>query len=565
MKISSLDREVRALLEAGYYKIPRFQRPYSWTRENVEDFWKDSILSLDQEYFIGSMVVFKEKDNYFGVVDGQQRLTTITIVLASLRNFFNEYKMKDPAEGVHSLIERKNIDNKFEYVIQTETSYPYFHEHIQKNGTPSTEAKGGEEEQALKNAFDQIKALLVEKLSEIEKSSANEKEKMESIEAELKRIRDKTLRLKLILIELDNEDDAYVIFETLNSRGKDLQVSDLIKNHLAKMCKRKNTGVDIARDKWRKIVETIDTSKADLDLNDFILHFWLSKYDYTTLKELFKKFKPKVEESNAQAFLDELQKEVKYYRAIDETDSMKWDKQELPIKLSLDALVLFKVRQPKPALLSTLSVYKGKILKLTEATELISAIEKFHFLSTAITSQRSSGGVSKMYALIGRTIRSETDATKRSNAIRQFKEKLRKAKPNRDEFILSFSELKYSELYTKSKKLIQYILEKNDALHRGGTPIDYNQMTIEHILPQSSAKNDTETGLVANIGNLIFVPTTLNAALDDKPFPEKKRLLIQSKHPVDKVLNDATTWDEKQILERAKHLAGEAFDPIWSF
>lgn len=92
------------------------------------------------------------------------------------------------------------------------------------------------------------------------------------IQAKLNEIRDKTLRVKVIYIELDNEDDAYVIFETLNTRGKDLSVGDLVKNYLTKHIRAKNTNVDIPKDKWNIIRGNIDSTAKDLDIDTFLLH-----------------------------------------------------------------------------------------------------------------------------------------------------------------------------------------------------------------------------------------------------------------------------------------------------
>ena len=93
------------------------------------------------------------------------------------------------------------------------------------------------------------------------------------------------------MIVLDNEDDAYIIFETLNTRGKDLRVSDLVKNYLTKLLPKKNQDVDISKDKWTKARDLIEGSNADLNMDGFLHHFWLSKYEYTTQKKLFKLIK----------------------------------------------------------------------------------------------------------------------------------------------------------------------------------------------------------------------------------------------------------------------------------
>jgi uncharacterized protein with ParB-like and HNH nuclease domain len=68
MKIESTDQDIRNLLSSGYYRIPRFQRPYSWTTENIQDFWDDIVINRPSDYFIGSMVAFKEGNQRYGVV-----------------------------------------------------------------------------------------------------------------------------------------------------------------------------------------------------------------------------------------------------------------------------------------------------------------------------------------------------------------------------------------------------------------------------------------------------------------------------------------------------------------
>ena len=64
MKIESTDQHIRTLLASGYYHIPRFQRPYSWTRENIQDFWDDVVKDAPANYFIGSMVIFKKEPHF---------------------------------------------------------------------------------------------------------------------------------------------------------------------------------------------------------------------------------------------------------------------------------------------------------------------------------------------------------------------------------------------------------------------------------------------------------------------------------------------------------------------
>ena len=147
MKIESHDSDIESLLDSSYFHIPRFQRPYSWEDEHVQDFWDDVVANQADDYFIGSMVVFKKSKQRFGVVDGQQRLTTITILLCVLRDAYLDLGAEDLAKGVHQLVERKDRNNKNEFVLKTETSFPYFQEHIQKfKDDPDADGKSIPEE-----------------------------------------------------------------------------------------------------------------------------------------------------------------------------------------------------------------------------------------------------------------------------------------------------------------------------------------------------------------------------------------------------------------------------------
>ena len=155
MDIKPVDRTVKNILEGGFYKIPRFQRPYSWDKENVDDFWMDIVTAEDPDYFIGAFVLYETHphSDLHMIVDGQQRLTTITLLLAALRNSLEDLGYSKQAEGIQNLIERKDIDSKLIYVLQSETPYPFLQEYIQKRGAPALASTIGTEQEALKLAF----------------------------------------------------------------------------------------------------------------------------------------------------------------------------------------------------------------------------------------------------------------------------------------------------------------------------------------------------------------------------------------------------------------------------
>lgn len=564
LKITCVDKELKNILSSSFYKIPRFQRPYLWEKEQVEDFWNDAIANSDPDYFIGSMVVFDAGNDTFGVVDGQQRLTTITMILAALRNALKAETQDELAQGIQHLVEKPDINNHPRFVLQTETSYPYLQEHIQKFSHPDADdVIPGEEEKRIQRAFDFLTRAVNDAVNSIKTDTTiSSKQKRMMIVKKLTDVRDRLLRLKLIFVELDDEDDAYLIFETLNTRGKDLTVSDLVKNHITRLIKPTNANVDRARDRWDKIVEVLEGSEEDLKLNSFLHHLWLSEREFTTEKKLFKAIRGVVKKDNADEVLKTLQSEATTYREIQETSYRKWRKTELEIKGSLDALSVFRVKQQLPMIMAVMRSFKNGAISQSQTQDILHAIENFHFSFTAVTSQRSSGGISMMYALHARTLLAAKDPNAKARCLSELKTKLRDKKPSFPEFEDNFQKIVYTNGFTKQKRLVQYILAKLDDHHSGGLPVDYHKMTIEHLASQSP-KGGAHVARVGMLGNLILVDKELNEKLANKDFATKIRILEQSRVWVDPVLKTSQAWSDGEILSRTNALAKLAYYTIW--
>lgn len=566
MNIKCIDEEVESVLRENYLKIPRFQRPYSWDRENIEEFWYD-ITESSSDYFIGSIVVYKfskQKPQVLGIVDGQQRFTTITILLCVIRNLLFQENFKDLAKGVHRLIERADIEDRDQYTLQAETSYPFLQECIQKFGLSDEQLEIHEEEAQLKIAYE----LLEKKVNNIIKSikeneSITEKKRKEAVKTELTKIRDKVLKLKLIRIYLNNEDDAYIIFETLNTRGKDLALADLVKNHITKLLKTKNVNVDRPKERWNHIRAGFEVSQADININSYIHHYWLSRYDYVTEKKVFKKIKYQINRNNAKKFLQTLEKDAEIYRVIHEPAYQTWKIEQVKVREALEALILFKVKQQLPMIMSILRNYYEGQLPLKQVREMLIAIENFHFIFTAVTSQRSSGGISFMYAKAARDLMSSKEIKAKNEVIKDLKYKLRNKIPVYQEFEANFAEILVSEKFTKQKKLGKYILGKMTSHYLSGTPLDMSRMTIEHLSPQGrNRKSDLTDEDVARLGNLILVDKTTNSRLSNKPFQAKIKIVKESNVWVDDFLKK-NIWGKKQIDLRTKHLAKLAYEKVW--
>lgn len=562
MKIESHDRRVDELLKGHTFLIPRFQRAYSWEADHILQFWSDILNNMSEPYFIGSMVVYKVDRATLAVVDGQQRLTTITILLCAIREAFKKLKQTELADGLQAYIEQRDRDNKTVYVLKTETSFPYLQEEVLKSGPADAPFEIGREEEAIERAYqifqDQISASVAAFLSNKEQDKETN---LDDAVRWLTTLRDTVFDLNVILVNLDNEDDAYLIFETLNTRGKDLALSDLIRNHFTKFIKPVN-GVDQSKLKWSKVLDTIASSPINLDPDTFIVHSWQSRYDFVTKAKAFTKVKAAVNKKNANSHLDRFLSDSERWRAIFDTDYL-WDKTEKEMARSLSALRTFKVVQPAPGLLSLVRAYKDGLIKYGVAKRAIHEIEKFHFSFNAITSSRSSGGISGMYSLFGRSVFAAKNSNDIALEISNLLKKLRDREVPASEFDAGFEQVIFTNKHSGQKALVQYILGNIALYERQPTIGRSEDLTIEHLLSQSSVKSGNSEKIVGQIGNLLLVDTDTNSLLGTLDFMAKKKILAERGYKLPEAFEEAKELTPELIMENTKRISVLARDVIW--
>lgn len=559
MKVKSDDRTVQTVLTSSFLRVPRFQRPYEWTGTEVEELW-DDITGASADYFIGSIVVFPSTHGAYGVVDGQQRLTTLTLLLCVLRDALRSTGQADAAaEGLQNLVERPSVlDNATHYVIQVDEVSDYL-KYVQsgQSATPPAVSKS-----------ETLLAAAHIKLTQFVEAHATGTPKNQT--KKLIDLRDKVLGLRLIHIEVDNEDDATVIFQTLNSRGRDLQSADLVKSHLLYLLKTKNPGHDIPRDTWNKMRSDLAESKIEISMDRFLAHSWLSRFDYIAQANLGRAVRKSVKKSAAKQFLDDLVVDAKLYREmVEPTYRSPWQQEERAIMKAFEAFQIFRVQQPMPWLLALWRAYAAKDLKLKDVLPAITAVEKFHFIATAVASQPSSGGVSKMYATHAKRLTDATDIKARREVIASLQQRLTDPLrlPTLDEFTAAFLEIRLSKKYQQQGRLARYILERMLSAQAASSP-DMKLLTVEHIAPQSGVGTTAKEADAARLGNLILIPTALNGQLDSKTFKQKLPIFtkaVQDGVSIDASILTATSWGAKQIESRTKQMAKDAYGTVWAF
>jgi uncharacterized protein with ParB-like and HNH nuclease domain len=559
MKIQCVERDIRQVLESGTYLIPRFQRPFSWDKDNVEEFWIDSTAEVKKDYFIGSFVSYNITSSSYGLVDGQQRLTTITIALCAIRDKFIELGNIALGNGVHRLIETRDLNNKAKFVLATETSYPYLQAKIQSLDKEESDIEAGEEERALSVAYQTLSNFVKEG---VDAAIANVDPAKAKIAGRkwLEQARNKLLALKVISITLDNQDDAYLIFETLNTRGKDLTAADLAKNHILRLLPNKGRAMDRPKDHWMEIQSTLDKADRPIPIKTFLHHYWLSKYPFATEKQLFRAIKEEVTEANVKTVLDELRSDAVLYRGIAEPNGLHlWNKATRDIEDSLLCISdILNIQIANPLLLTVLRLYKAKKLKDGQVREIFSLVERYHFMYTTISALPSSGGVGLMYAAHAREIANAANSNAMGICITDFKNKISSKVPSRDTFISKFKQLSYQN--HRQRDVIRYILWKAYKNANPAVDMDRSTASIEHLMPQAGGST-----LVHSIGNLLVVPVRFNGdILGNKPFAQKKALLIQHGYALEPQIAASSAWTDTNIEQRTTWLAEYAYDTVWS-
>ena len=251
-----------------------------------------------------------------------------------------------------------------------------------------------------------------------------------------------------------------------------------------------------------------------------------------------------------------------HWRSIFDQD-FKWNPNEKEVNRSLRALRVFKVVQPTPGVLSLIRCYRDSIIKYRTLRDAIAMIEKFHFSFNAITSSRSSGGISGMYSSFGRQVFTAADANKVSDAIADLKKKLISRQSDKDEFDVGFNQIVYTKGNSSQKTLVQYILRKVAAHEMQPFIGETDDLTIEHLLPQSSAKKGSNNLDIGRIGNLILIDSKTNDLLANKSFKEKKKILLSKGYKIPDILNDANDITPDVIHENTKRISALSRDIIW--
>lgn len=524
------------------YVIPLFQRTYSWTSKEWEILWKDLLELCETEnprtHFIGSIVNMPTVSVPEGVakyllIDGQQRLTTIFVLLALLRNKSRELQNQEFADEINNtlLVNPYKKDNDFFKLMPTQVDRIAYMNLI--NGKPN------ETDNQLTKAYD----FFDKKLKQIHL----EHEKLKKII---------TSYFSVVSIVLDSDDNPYLVFESLNAKGRPLTQADLIRNYFFM-----RIHVDSQDDAYNQYWQPMQSALGD-NLTEYIRHFLMRNGAIVKQTDVYYGLKESVNTGNAIDYLAELQQFSVYYQRLvyPEFES------DNELQKYFRRLNRIEVTTAYPLLLSFYRNYVDNKIGKNDFVIILKTLENFlirRFVCGVPTNQ-----LNKIFPTIYPQIASKFP----NEIVNGFRTLLQdKGYPKDNEFYLRFMESKLyggGDRQIKTKLILETIEE--DYSHKETVPFD--NLTIEHIMPQTLSEwwqhhlgndwDETHELYLHTIGNLTL--TAYNTELSNDDFPTKKQTFDESHLELNKYFQTLPKWTKTEIEQRSDFLSKKALE-IWPY
>ncbi len=566
---------LKTYLENAPLEVPIYQREYSWELEQVSDLYHDIDNSNeDSPLYLGSFL-FYSSDNKVEIIDGQQRLTTIFLIMYCIKERIEEWftTIENPDEDTRTRY-RTNVDRVTNFIYKksgkgwdvTKTKELYLttgrrdrdlFKSILQNADFAKQKDGRRKShKLLLNAYNFI--------NNKTKSAGEIKKLIEYL--------DKINDCLYIAMKTTQKEDQKMLFKTLNSRGIALSESDLIKNEICTKIKSASDSkdeIESAVSIWDEMRETIESPKANVDL--FLFHYINQLEDaldirkhldkrssystdqdnlspFISEKMVFSAYEYKIATTtDINRFLNDLKEKAEYY-----SEFYKPQKLSVPYTTYLEGLRAMNLTKCYPLLLrgrEKLSIKNFE--RLTKAIEAIS-------LKHSILSKEPKDLEKFYYQDLLRKLQSDKDI---DDIINKIKSHSSLTEENR------FEELFCSAAPKFGRMIIKRIIQSSKDEMLDFSP---SVLTFEHIMPQTvkgewkilkESNEDLYDEYLNRLGNLTFIKYDKNIGASNRDFVDKKEYYKNS-IPFNKSLLDYPKWDFEEIDNRQKYLYSLAKE-IW--
>lgn len=546
------------LKKSPQFVIPIYQRTYSWTEKECRQLWQDIVRTGNNDevsaHFVGS-IVYIEKGLYqvsdqapLLVIDGQQRLTTVTLILAALAEAVGD---TEPVEG----FSRRKLRNY--YLVNPEEEGERHHKLIlSQTDKPSLIAVVGGNEQPID------RSIRVTENYELFRTL------LRASNGDLAPVCRGLAKLVVVDVALSRgQDNPQLIFESMNSTGRELSQADLIRNFIL-MGLEPDLQTKLYEQYWRPMEVDFGQEAYGVYFDAFMRHYLTLKTgEIPNQREVYEAFKLHARPSGAaQGGVAALVKEIRdfahYFCAM-----ALGAESDPELRLAFQDLRELRVDVAYPFLLELYHDYAGGTLSQAEFVEVVRLIESYVFRRAACAIPTNS--LNKTFSTFGRALKKDRylESTQahllRLPSYRRF--------PGDDEFQRA---LATRDLYNFGSRRSYWLRRLENHGRKERVPVD--EYTIEHILPQNpdlslawrqalgAEWERVQQTWLHTLGNLTL--TAYNSEYSDRPFPEKRDMpggFKESPLHLNAGLGAVEVWNEDAILSRADRLAQRA-TKVWA-
>ncbi len=550
MTIQASQKQLNQIFNLTNYQfeIPSYQRPYAWTKDQASELINDLLEAFPYEdedstdYFFGSIILIKEEDKPNAkVIDGQQRLTTLTLLLSVFCHLLPpEHRTR---HRISILLEDEDYaEDKILYGLKLRPQDDrFFGEKIRSLGgidkLLQTDAGLKTDSQILlrDNA-----ALFIKELTERCPDNISMEEWILYLYKKL------VNKCYLVIVSTSDEVTAYRIFSTINTRGLDLQLNDILKSEIIGNIEKEKD-----REEYTQIWDGEESDLGRLDFEALFSHIHRIKLREKPKESLLTEYRKKVKpQDNPTHFIDEVLKPCSDVFEMIRDQKFRCDNQENEKEINR----LFGWLN----LIDNADWFPPAIYFLVKYPDTTSDVKKFF-----INLERLAAGFmilrvdinkrGRRYAQLLKAIDESAEA-----AISKAKELLSSEEQNKIFEILN------GDLYNQSRSRLYVLKRLDSAIAEGGLSLSFDakMVTIEHILPQNPQSNsqwcenwkdkERETW-VHRLGNLVLLSRKKNSAAKNYDFDEKKQRYFQERNNVIfpltiNVLNQ-NEWKVEQVKE----------------
>ena len=532
------------ILKHYFVQVPLNQRDYAWEDENVKQLFDDfaAAISANEEHFVGSIVTIPKGKTALEVVDGQQRLATTALLLATIREHLYAIEEPELVQSVPTYL--SDIDRKAKAEVPklklNVDDNDLFTQLITKGAVQDTAKRDSHRKlikayrQAQQRVQDVVKPYSVTDQGDV-------------LARWIDFIEQNTIA---VLLRVPDDTNAFKMFETLNDRGLRVSQADLVKNHLYKTAKGRQ---DEAQHRWtqmRSILESLDDE--DFSLMLFLRHAMIVMEGHMREVDVFERVQERAKSPQSVVTLaSQLEEMAGTYVATFNPEHEIWSGYPVSARRAVEVLNLLKIKPMRP-----LVVAVSRRMAPNEAAKALQFLVVLG-VRLVIASTTRSGSVEIPLSTAARSVNDgivKTDADLRTA--------LASVTPGDAQFETAFrsalvSNPKFARYYLRSLEQ-----EHNKANEPWFIPeSDPEKITLEHVLPRAPSGNwpsfndDSASIYVNRLGNQVLLPRQANSNLKSTGFAEKRTIFQAAPYALTAEVGQNSDWTPDAIEARQALLA----------